>query len=118
LMKIPNHVRVEGHTDNLPINTPKFPSNWELSTARATNCLRYLVERHRFPPEKISALGYAEYRPIATNTTADGRNKNRRVDIIVLAPEDSSNEPMNRTGERTDNLGDSASAKTDTAIIQ
>jgi chemotaxis protein MotB len=111
LLKIPNHVRIEGHTDNLPINTPKFPSNWELSTARATNCLRYLVEKRGFPPERISALGYAEYRPIATNTTAEGRNKNRRVDIIVLAAEDGSVEPNNMTGEDTQIRNDST-AKT------
>jgi chemotaxis protein MotB len=99
LLKIHNQTRIEGHTDNLPINTPKFPSNWELSTARATNCLRYLVEKHNFPPERISALGYAEYRPIATNSTVEGRNKNRRVDIVVLMPEDGLNEPSNMTGE-------------------
>jgi chemotaxis protein MotB len=101
LLKAPNHIRVEGHTDNLPISTPKYPSNWELSTARATTCLRYLIEKNNFPPERISALGYAEYRPIATNTTAEGRNKNRRVDIIVLAPDDASIEPINQTGENT-----------------
>jgi chemotaxis protein MotB len=106
-LKIPNHIRIEGHTDNLPINTPKFPSNWELSTARATNCLRYLVEKHQFPPERISALGYAEYRPIATNGTIDGRNKNRRVDIVVLAPEDGLIEPANMTGEKVTSESDS-----------
>lgn len=101
LLKIRNQVRIEGHTDNLPINTPKFPSNWELSTARATNCLRYLVEKLKFPPERISALGYAEYRPIATNDTSEGRNKNRRVDIVVLMPEDSLNEPTDQTTDTT-----------------
>lgn len=94
LLKIPNHIRVEGHTDNLPIKTAKFPSNWELSTARAASCLRYLVEKHKFPPDRISALGYAEYRPIAPNTTAEGRNRNRRVDIVVLAPDDVIIEPV------------------------
>jgi chemotaxis protein MotB len=99
LLKIQNQTRIEGHTDNLPINTPKFPSNWELSTARATNCLRYLVEKHKFPPERISALGYAEYRPIATNSTVEGRSKNRRVDIVVLMPEDGLNEPSDQSGD-------------------
>jgi chemotaxis protein MotB len=108
-LKIPNQIRIEGHTDNLPINTPKFPSNWELSTARATNCLRYLVEKHQFPPERISALGYAEYRPIATNSTLEGRNKNRRVDIVVLAPEDGLIEPTNMTGEKISTQSDSIS---------
>lgn len=99
LLKVPNHIRVEGHTDNLPINTPKFPSNWELSTTRATVCLRYLIEKHNFPPERISALGYAEYRPIASNKTEQGRTKNRRVDIVVLALENSFKEPENLSGE-------------------
>jgi len=99
LLKVPNHIRVEGHTDNLPINTPKFPSNWELSTTRATVCLRYLIEKHNFPPERISALGYAKYRPIASNNTEQGRAKNRRVDIVVLALEDSFKEPENLSGE-------------------
>lgn len=93
LLKIPNHVRVEGHTDNLPINNDRFKSNWELSTSRATECLRYLIEKHGFPPDRIAALGYAEFRPIAPNTTAEGRAKNRRVDIVVLNLEDSHLEP-------------------------
>lgn len=106
LLKIPNHIRVEGHTDNLPINTMQFPSNWELSTTRATNCLRYFLEKYSFPPERISALGYAEYRPITNNDTAEGRAKNRRVDIIILNIEDSFIEPENLTGEPIDILPD------------
>jgi len=102
LLKVPNHIRVEGHTDNLPINTPKFPSNWELSTTRATVCLRYLIEKHDFPPERISALGYAEFRPITSNKTEQGRAKNRRVDIVVLALEDSFKEPENISGEQVE----------------
>jgi chemotaxis protein MotB len=93
LLKIPNHIRVEGHTDSLPISNERFKSNWELSTSRATECLRYLIEKHGFPPERIAALGYAEFRPIAPNTTVEGRAKNRRVDIIVLNLEDSHLEP-------------------------
>lgn len=111
LLKIHNQTRIEGHTDNLPINTPKFPSNWELSTARATNCLRYLVERHNFPPERISALGYAEFRPIATNSNVEGRNKNRRVDIVVLMPEDGLNEPSNQSGDSLAPYNDSISGQ-------
>jgi chemotaxis protein MotB len=85
LKTLSNHVRVEGHTDNTPIATFRFPSNWELSTARATQVVRYLVEELDIDPTRISALGYSEYRPIAENTTAAGRGRNRRVDIIVLA---------------------------------
>ena len=107
LLKVPNHIRVEGHTDNLPINTEKYPSNWELSTFRATSCLRYLLKKHDFPPEKISALGYAEFRPLAPNDTEEGRAKNRRVDIVVLTLEDSNIEPENLTGDPVEALIDS-----------
>ncbi|MCD6161886.1 MAG: OmpA family protein [candidate division Zixibacteria bacterium] len=106
LLKIPNHIRVEGHTDNLPIHTARFPSNWELSTTRATNCLRYFLEKYPFPAARISALGYAEYRPITNNDTAEGRAKNRRVDIIILNIEDSYIEPENLTGEPVNTLPD------------
>jgi len=104
LKSIPNHIRFEGHTDNLPINTPKFPSNWELSVSRATTCVRFLIERHAFPPEKISALGYGEYRPIASNGTFEGRAKNRRVDIVVLSWEDRLKEPKGLGKENSDTL--------------
>jgi chemotaxis protein MotB len=81
---IKNHVMIEGHTDNMPINTPEFKSNWELSVRRATEVVRYLVEKKGFPPQRISATGYAEYRPVAQNTTSDNRSLNRRIEIIVL----------------------------------
>ena len=77
-------VRVEGNTDNVPINTGEFPTNWELSTARATNVVRYLVETDGLPASRISAAGYGQYRPRATNTTEQGRQANRRVDIVIL----------------------------------
>lgn len=93
LSVMPNHVRVEGHTDDRPISTPRFPSNWELSTARATEVVRYLIERHHFPPDKLSALGYASFRPYVPNTTATNRAKNRRVDIVVLTMALSALEP-------------------------
>ncbi|MBZ4666231.1 OmpA family protein [Mahella sp.] len=76
-------VRIEGHTDNVPIHTVMFPSNWELSTARAVTVLRYFVEQQRLPPEMLSAVGYGEYHPVATNDTIEGRAKNRRVDIVI-----------------------------------
>jgi chemotaxis protein MotB len=77
------HIRVEGHTDNVPINTAEFRSNWELSTRRATEVVRYLVEHRGYPPEKISAAGYAEYRPIVKNDGPQNRALNRRIEIIL-----------------------------------
>lgn len=88
-----NAIRIEGHTDNVPIKTPTFPSNWELSTARATNIVQYLVNTHSFTPEKLSAIGYGEYRPIADNGTEEGRQKNRRVDVVILSNAGEQGEP-------------------------
>lgn len=84
LSRIPNQVSVEGHTDNVPIATSAYPSNWELSTARATSVLRYLVDRYGLSRARLSAAGYADQRPLAGNDTAAGRTRNRRVDIAVL----------------------------------
>lgn len=84
LKSAPYDIRIEGHTDNVPIHTGQFDSNWELSTARATRLARLFVERHGFQPARLSASGYAEYHPVASNTTAEGRSENRRVDIVVL----------------------------------
>lgn len=78
------HIRIEGHTDNVPIHNSQFFSNWELSTARATEVVRLLIVRDGFSPNRLSAAGYAEYHPVASNTTAEGRSMNRRVDIVVL----------------------------------
>lgn len=80
----PNGIQVEGHTDNIPIKTPQYPSNWELSTARAAQIVRYFIERHGMSPDRFSVGGYAEFRPIATNDTLEGRSKNRRVDLVLL----------------------------------
>jgi chemotaxis protein MotB len=80
----PYDIRIEGHTDNVPIHTAQFASNWELSTARATELARIFILDHQFAPARLSAAGYAEYHPVATNDTAEGRAQNRRVDIIVL----------------------------------
>ena len=101
LLKMPNHVRVEGHTDDRPINTPRFPSNWELSTARATEVVRYLIERHTYPPSKISALGYSSYRPYVPNNGVENRAKNRRVDIVVLTMELTAMEPASEMADFT-----------------
>jgi chemotaxis protein MotB len=84
LTQTPYDLRVEGHTDNIPIHTAGFSSNWELSTARATGIARLLIDRNLIPPGRISAAGYAEFHPIAGNDTAEGRAENRRVDLVVL----------------------------------
>jgi chemotaxis protein MotB len=84
LRETPYDIRIEGHTDNVPIHTEQFDSNWELSTARATHMARIFIVGHHFAPIRLSASGYAEFHPTASNATADGRSQNRRVDIIVL----------------------------------
>jgi chemotaxis protein MotB len=81
----PNNVRIEGHTDNVPIHNSHFASNWELSTARATEMTRLFITHYNFPATRLSAAGYAEFHPVASNDTVEGRAQNRRVDIVVLA---------------------------------
>lgn len=76
-------INVEGHTDNLPISTVEFADNWDLSVKRATNTLRFIIATGFFDEEKLTAVGYGEYHPIATNDTAEGRSLNRRVDIVL-----------------------------------
>ncbi len=93
LEKIPNQIRIEGHTDSVPINTPQFPSNWELSTARATTIIRYFLTHYQFDPNRLSAAGYGEYRPIASNKSSDGRQQNRRVDVVILSGKEMEVEP-------------------------
>ena len=84
LARTPYNVRVEGHTDNIPIHTAEFDSNWELSTARATRIARVLLDLKAMLPERISAAGYAEFHPVSSNNSAQGRAENRRVDLVVL----------------------------------
>lgn len=81
--RLPNRLAVEGHTDNVPVSG-RYPSNWELSTARATTVLRELIDRHHIDGARLSAAGYADERPVASNETADGRGANRRVELVVL----------------------------------
>jgi chemotaxis protein MotB len=88
-----NPIRIEGNTDNVPINSGRYRSNWELSTTRATNIVHYLIEKHNFRPDKISAVGYGEFRPLADNGSEGGRTRNRRVDIVLLAKENEGGEP-------------------------
>jgi chemotaxis protein MotB len=84
LNSVPNDIAVEGHTDDLPISTPEYPSNWELSTSRATNVLRFMVEQGGVSADRVCAAGYADTRPVVPNTGEDNRMKNRRVDIVIL----------------------------------
>lgn len=88
LKKLPNSIDVEGHTDNLPINNELFPSNWELSAARAASVV-HLFTNYGVDPKRLSSIGYAEFRPIANNNTAAGRVKNRRVKVVILADKNS-----------------------------
>ena len=84
LADVDHPVRIEGHTDDVPIRTAKYKSNWELSTARATNVVSFFVEDRGLPPSRFSAAGYGEFRPRAVNTTGANRAANRRVDIVIL----------------------------------
>ena len=84
LKKLPNSIDVEGHTDNLPINNELFPSNWELSAARAASVV-HLFTDYGVNPRRLSSIGYAEFRPIANNSTEEGRVRNRRVKVVILA---------------------------------
>jgi chemotaxis protein MotB len=82
----PVHIRIEGHTDNVPIHTARFDSNWELSTARATQMIKLFIAQYSIAPNRLSASGYGEYYPIASNDTPEGRAQNRRVDLVLLNP--------------------------------
>lgn len=84
LGQTPYDLRIEGHTDNVPIHTAEFDSNWELSSARATRIARVFIGLKAIPPDRIAAAGYAEFHPVASNDTPEGRSENRRVDLVVL----------------------------------
>ncbi len=86
-------VRVEGHTDDVPIHTPRFPSNWELSSARAMSVLAVLIASGEMDPASLAAAGYGEHHPIAPNATPEGRAQNRRVDVVVVVKQAAGREP-------------------------
>jgi chemotaxis protein MotB len=94
IARLPNPVRLEGHTDAIPINTPRFHSNWDLSSARAIALLKILTERFGVTANKMSVAGYADTAPVAANETNEGRARNRRVDIIVLNEQGIKGEPV------------------------
>lgn len=87
LKTLPNEIRVEGHTDDVPISTAMFPSNWHLSVGRAMNTGDYLMKRHGIDPEKVTIVGFSEYKPLVPNTTPENKAKNRRVDIVIVSSE-------------------------------
>jgi chemotaxis protein MotB len=84
IKKLPNDIRIEGHTDNVPISTSQFPSNWHLSVARALSTAYYLMTEQGLDPEKLSIVGYSEYKPLDSNESVTGRASNRRVDIVII----------------------------------
>ncbi|MCL1790771.1 MAG: OmpA family protein [Peptococcaceae bacterium] len=99
LATMPNYIRVEGHTDNLPINSGRFPSNWELSVMRASNVI-HILRTEGVSTLRLSAVGYSEYRPLTSNDTSEGRARNRRVDLVILRstynPAESGDTTINR----------------------
>jgi chemotaxis protein MotB len=84
-----NRVRIEGHTDNVPTNSPMYPTNWELSSTRAVAIVRYLVEHEGIAAQRMSAAGYAEFKPVAENDSRSNRALNRRADMVIIYPESS-----------------------------
>lgn len=86
LRGLPNQMRIEGHTDNVPVNSIDYPTNWELSGERATRVLRFLTEEGQLNPAQLFTAGYADTRPLGDNATAEGRALNRRADIVILYP--------------------------------
>lgn len=84
LNEIDNYIHVEGHTDNVAINTNYFHSNWQLSSVRAANVVEFLIDQGKVNPGRLSSTGYGQYRPIKSNDTEEGRSSNRRVDILIL----------------------------------
>ena len=93
IRKNDRNVRIEGHTDNIPISTYKFPSNWELSTARAVNVVKYLIEENGIEAKRLSASGYSDQHPVDDNNNSVGRQKNRRVDMVILREEKADSNP-------------------------
>ena len=87
VLTVNNNILIEGHTDNIPINTARFPSNWELSVDRAVNVVRHFIEIKGQNPKRFSAAGYGEYQPIAPNDSYENMAKNRRVEILILTSE-------------------------------
>lgn len=105
------NLRIEGHTDNVPIHNAHFPSNWELSTARATELVQLFIYRYQVMPSRLSAAGYAEFHPVADNSTAEGRSHNRRIDIVILNPRFIDRSPILSQGPAVNPLSSPASSQ-------
>lgn len=84
-----NEIMIEGYTDDVPMSSARYPTNWELSTARAVSVVRYLIDVENIDPERLSAVGYGEYRPIVANDSLENRASNRRVNILIIFDEES-----------------------------
>ena len=82
----PEDIRIEGHTDNVPIHTSRFANNWDLSTARATGLIQLLIANYGMLPGRLSVAGYAQFHPVSSNETPEGRAQNRRLDVVILTP--------------------------------
>jgi chemotaxis protein MotB len=109
---VPNlNVGIEGHTDNQPIKFSGWKSNWELSTARALSVLHYLTDVKGIEPERVSAIGYGEYRPVASNKTKEGRHLNRRVEIVIL-PE------LKKVKETQEQVSPAVTEKTESKLLE
>ncbi len=100
LAPLPNYIKVEGHTDNAPIHNAQFPSNWELSASRAVNVLHILVNQN-ISPERLSAVGYGEYRPVVPNTSDANMSRNRRVDLVIMRSKYDVTEPQQPLARQT-----------------
>ena len=100
IVELNRHTRVEGHTDNVPIRTTQFPSNWELSAARAVMVVRVLSELFGVPPDHLAAVGHADTRPVTANLDSEQRAKNRRVEVVIL--EQAPQAPLLQTGTDPD----------------
>jgi chemotaxis protein MotB len=103
IIELNRHTRIEGHTDNVPIRTAQFPSNWELSSTRAVMVVRVLSELYGVPADHLAAVGHAETRPVTANADAEQRAKNRRVEVVIL--EQAPSVPLLQTESDSDVLG-------------
>ncbi|MBC9785388.1 OmpA family protein [Heliobacterium chlorum] len=103
-----NDVRIAGHTDNLPISTAEFPSNWDLSAKRALNVMKRILNQGKLDPAKFTAVGYGEYHPKDTNDTAEGRANNRRVEVLIIR----------KYPDKTSSGGASSSTATVPAVVK
>ena len=98
ILKLPNQIRLEGHTDNVPIHNEQFKNNWELSSARSIAVLQFLTDKFSVPVKRLAVSGYADVEPVASNDTEVGRARNRRVDVVILSSLASKLEPDKNPG--------------------